>query len=199
MAKIGKPVDIELIVRMYEIDNRSIRYICKNVGLKDKLVAKIIEESGSERLKRNRERYVSKNGTWNKGKTKHDDERIALGSSKLSVVKRKTFIRCGYPMVYSEFHKKAIKEHDYIWFLNNGKLPDRDKKEQVHHIDGDKNNNSIGNLLLVNVTEHSRIHKEYERIGEFLLKEGVIDFSIEKRGVDWESVQKLVNKLKALG
>lgn len=198
MAKIGKLVNVDLIIKMYEIDDKSIRYICKTVGLNDKLVAKIIEDSGSEKLKRNRDRHVSKNGTWNKGKTRYDDERIALGSSKLSTVKRKTFIRCGYPMVYSEFHKKAIKEHDYIWFLSNGKLPDRDKKEQVHHIDGDKMNNNIDNLILVDVNEHSRIHKEYERVGEFLLKEGVIDFSFEKRGVNWESVQELVNKLKVL-
>lgn len=36
--------------------------------------------------------------------------------------------------------------------------------EVVHHIDGNKRNNSIGNLQVLNRAEHARIHFNYENV-----------------------------------
>ena len=47
-------------------------------------------------------------------------------------------------------------EHVYVWEQHNGHaVPDG---HDLHHIDGDKLNNVVGNLLLVTPVEHKRIH-----------------------------------------
>ncbi len=35
-----------------------------------------------------------------------------------------------------------------------------EKQEHVHHIDGDKNNNNIGNLSIVTPSEHGKHHRQ---------------------------------------
>lgn len=56
------------------------------------------------------------------------------------------------------------------------------KTEQVHHIDGNKQNNDISNLcLLSSCGEHSRLHKQLESVALELLKEGIIYFDYEEK------------------
>ena len=45
--------------------------------------------------------------------------------------------------------------HDIVWENANGSIPDG---YEIHHIDGDKQNNDIENLKLVTPLEHKRIH-----------------------------------------
>ena len=47
--------------------------------------------------------------------------------------------------------------HRYIYEKYNGKIP---KGMQVHHIDHNKDNNEISNLMLLTRKEHDRIHFE---------------------------------------
>ena len=52
--------------------------------------------------------------------------------------------------------------------------------EQIHHIDGNKQNNGIDNLLLCkNVSEHRLIHDSLEKVALELYKKGVIKFNKE--------------------
>lgn len=46
-------------------------------------------------------------------------------------------------------------EHCVIWEKNNGPIP---KGMQIHHIDGNKLNNDISNLMLVDTLTHKRLH-----------------------------------------
>ena len=46
-------------------------------------------------------------------------------------------------------------EHHYIWEKENGKIQ---KGYIIHHIDGDKHNNTIGNLLCLTEAEHKALH-----------------------------------------
>lgn len=56
------------------------------------------------------------------------------------------------------------------------------KTEQVHHIDGNKQNNDISNLcLLSSCGEHSRLHKQLEQVALQLLKEGIIYFDYQEK------------------
>ena len=49
--------------------------------------------------------------------------------------------------------------------------------EQIHHIDGDKLNNSLENLILcINMSEHRTLHCQLEKIAYDLVKRGVIKF-----------------------
>lgn len=47
-----------------------------------------------------------------------------------------------------------------IWSDHNGPIPvdDSGKSYEIHHIDGDHNNNDISNLMLVSIQEHYNIH-----------------------------------------
>lgn len=45
--------------------------------------------------------------------------------------------------------------HRYVWQKHNGDIP---AGMHVHHIDGDKSNNSIGNLELLTASDHSTHH-----------------------------------------
>lgn len=54
----------------------------------------------------------------------------------------------------STLHKRL---HRYIYEKYNGKIPEG---MQVHHIDHNKDNNEISNLMLLTRKEHDRIHFE---------------------------------------
>lgn len=49
--------------------------------------------------------------------------------------------------------KERVLMHRYVWQKNNGKIPDG---FDIHHLDEDKNNNSIKNLECLSKAEHTR-------------------------------------------
>lgn len=51
---------------------------------------------------------------------------------------------------------KRIQKHRLIWEQHFGKIPEG---MIIHHKDGNKMNNDIDNLQMVDVTEHNNIHK----------------------------------------
>lgn len=65
----------------------------------------------------------------------------------------------GYKVLYN--NGNSIKEHIYIMEQHIGRklLPN----EVVHHIDKDKTNNNISNLLLLTQSEHSKLHRELDK------------------------------------
>jgi hypothetical protein len=76
---------------------------------------------------------------------------------------RNTIYLDGYQLIYkpmneSSNHLGYVLKHRYVMenFLNR-KL---DKNEIVHHIDMDKNNNSIKNLQLMDRKEHTKWHRK---------------------------------------
>lgn len=46
--------------------------------------------------------------------------------------------------------------HRFVWLCERGEIP---KGFQIYHIDGNKENNDISNLMLVSVSEHRHLHK----------------------------------------
>lgn len=48
-----------------------------------------------------------------------------------------------------------ILEHRYVWEKHNGKIPE---DYFIHHINGDKQDNRIENLMCVSRKEHGKIH-----------------------------------------
>ena len=65
-----------------------------------------------------------------------------------------------------------------------------EKNEIVHHIDGNKQNNSIDNLYLCKSTsEHRQIHNQLEELSMQLVQSGVIlfengSYSLEHRVIE---------------
>ena len=67
----------------------------------------------------------------------------------------------GYMYSYSPNHPCANKagkvmEHVYVIFNKIGRV--LDSNECVHHIDRNKTNNSLDNLMLMTISEHARLH-----------------------------------------
>lgn len=65
----------------------------------------------------------------------------------------------GYTYIYVE-GQGSVKEHIYIMEQKLGRK--LNKNECVHHIDHNKSNNSIDNLMLLTRSEHSKLHRKEE-------------------------------------
>lgn len=54
-----------------------------------------------------------------------------------------------------------------IWEEANGPIPkdDQGRSYEIHHIDGNRNNNDLSNLMCVSIDEHIRIHTEQGELG----------------------------------
>lgn len=71
-----------------------------------------------------------------------------------------------------------IYEHRYIMEQYLGRL--LSKEEQIHHLDGNKENNDLSNLLLCkNIAEHSKIHQLEQKFVERLIREGRVYYNEE--------------------
>jgi hypothetical protein len=66
----------------------------------------------------------------------------------------------GYKIVYNG-KGKQYKEHRLIMerYLGRGLLP----TEHIHHINGNKLDNSVENLQIISVVEHAKLHAELKR------------------------------------
>lgn len=64
-----------------------------------------------------------------------------------------------YCKVYDTETKRVsrILYYRFVWIEKNGDIPEG---MVIHHIDGDKNNNDISNLILMDSIEHARLHSE---------------------------------------
>lgn len=72
------------------------------------------------------------------------------------------------------------KEHRIFVELSLGRR--LSKKELVHHIDGDKTNNKLSNLLVCSGDfEHRKVHGQLERVAMSLVRDGFIKFNHETK------------------
>lgn len=61
-----------------------------------------------------------------------------------------SYYRCG-----PYFQRKGKRLHRTVWEYHNGKIP---AGYDVHHLDGNRANNDISNLQLLQEREHNRLH-----------------------------------------
>lgn len=85
--------------------------------------------------------------------------------------------------------------HRYVWEYYNGEIP---KGYQIHHIDGDKSNNDIGNLQLISRKKHAELHNRekveshYEELVENFEKNArpkAIEWHKSEEGREWHKKQ----------
>ncbi|MBR1728432.1 MAG: HNH endonuclease [Selenomonadaceae bacterium] len=55
---------------------------------------------------------------------------------------------------------RYIPIHRAVWQYHNGEIP---QNYHIHHIDGNKDNNSIENLLLLTIAEHTKLHHQVSK------------------------------------
>lgn len=73
-----------------------------------------------------------------------------------------------------------------IWESHYGPIPDG---KEIHHIDGDRSNNNIDNLLLVTIQEHLAIHKSQGDWGA--VQAILMRMSVQERG---ENISEYASK-----
>jgi hypothetical protein len=63
--------------------------------------------------------------------------------------------KTGYYLSNRKVNGTRIRLHRYVWIKFNGGIP---KDYHIHHIDHNKDNNDISNLILISKQEHSIHH-----------------------------------------
>ncbi len=83
-----------------------------------------------------------------------------------------------------------------LWIENYGPIPvdEKGRSYEIHHIDGNRKNNSLNNLLCLSVEDHFKLH--YDK-GEFyaahLIAQRIKDLSVKvtEREINLERIKKL--------
>lgn len=75
---------------------------------------------------------------------------VVVESGTVQVYKGVRYYKCG-----AYFQHKGVRLHRMVWEDAHGKTPDG---THVHHIDGNKANNSLENLALMDASEHLSAH-----------------------------------------
>ena len=61
----------------------------------------------------------------------------------------------------AKIHRAAnVRDHRRVWTLANGDIP---SGYEIHHIDGDHENNILANLACLTIGQHRRLHSMIER------------------------------------
>lgn len=102
--------------------------------------------------------------------------------------------KIGYYLSSKKIGNSRKRLHRYIWETeNNAQIP---KGYDIHHKDGNKSNNDVSNLMLVNNREHTKIHErnltEEQRAkrAENIVKNGLpkaIEWHKSRQGREWHS------------
>jgi hypothetical protein len=78
--------------------------------------------------------------------------------------------------------KKRYSNHRSIYISHFGSIPkdENGRSYEIHHIDGDKTNNNIENLIAVSIQEHYNIHYEKGEFGACLAIARRMKMSVEE-------------------
>jgi len=97
--------------------------------------------------RRGAKRKGGNNVKWNGG------QRVTAGYIYL--------LRPDHPMAAKSGY---VKRANLVWEEATGHYPDwKNKRELLHHIDGDKRNDNIGNLQLMSSADHTSLHSSSEQ------------------------------------
>lgn len=68
------------------------------------------------------------------------------------------------------------------------------KGEVIHHIDGNKLNNTLNNLIVLDQKHHRQLHAQLQSISYLLIENGYIRYDLDKQ--EYQIVEKLKRLLK---
>lgn len=137
-GKMHKPIpsDIEGKLLFFYVEQRlSTRQIGKLLKIDHSTVSRMLKEIGIEPDNRFQALSSERNPCWKGGKTTSSGYIAISSKSKEGYRKRE------HQIVMEHFLGRPLQ-----------------KNEVVHHIDGDKTNNRINNLALMDVSAHARLH-----------------------------------------
>lgn len=148
-----------IVCKLYSTTSMTMKDICKEVKLPDYAVQKILSDNFSEKYRNERKAKLHRlskrceNSPWFQ---KH-------GADSSQCVGGVVDDGNGYDMIKKPEWYTGRKGSDYVFLhtvvmcehLGLTELP---KGHVVHHIDGNKKNNTVDNLALMTVSGHSKLH-----------------------------------------
>lgn len=137
--------EFELYLRK-EYATKSMNTIATEIGVTPSCIRKYFEKYGIERRIR-----------WDHFRSENRPHRVG----------KRYRLSSGYIAVYMPDHPRAgvrncVYEHDLVMEKHIGRF--LDDGEVVHHIDGNKENNDISNLMLLTNSEHGKLHGKLRRM-----------------------------------
>ncbi|HAU84055.1 MAG TPA: hypothetical protein DCW90_00545, partial [Lachnospiraceae bacterium] len=94
--------------------------------------------------------------------------------------------------LFYEKETNTLRVYHRVIYENHYKVKLK-KTEKIHHIDGNKKNNDISNLLKCSSTKrHREVHAQLEKVAYQLIKEGYILFDKDKEEYIANSNRRLI-------
>ena len=106
-------------------------------------------------------------------------------SSTVQKFDGKSYYLCG-----QYFQRKGVRLHRRVWEYHNGEIP---AGCHIHHKDGDRSNNDVGNLELLPGREHSSLHmrepdrREASRASIEIARKFACEWHGSAQGLEWHS------------
>lgn len=88
---------------------------------------------------------------------------------------------------YYKNQRLQVSMHRYVWEYYNGKIPD---DCEIHHIDGNKDNNDISNLQCVTVGEHREIHNRLLTDEQREWKRNNMNTVVHAKAIEWHKSEE---------
>lgn len=88
----------------------------------------------------------------------------------------------GYFRAFVSARKTTSLLHRRVWEHHNGAIP---KGMQIHHINGDKDDNRICNLQLISASEHERLHGKALTSEERALRRDNLIRNAQPSAIEW--------------
>jgi len=147
--------------REYNFENKDFCYSC---------AMKIFNERGFNPAKKSEVRKKISEKTKGRSKTFKDGKNLRILGRKVNTA--------GYILIYNEQKKEYVFEHRQV--MENKLNRELYEDEVVHHVDGDKKNNKIKNLINLSKRDHDILHSQLGSLALDLVKKDIILFNGQK-------------------
>lgn len=96
--------------------------------------------------------------------------------------------RTGYYLSTAPIGSRRMRLHRYVWETETGnKIP---KGYDVHHVDRNKDNNDIDNLLLISNTDHLTIHQHIMTDAELKARSERVAKYMRPKAIEWHKSEE---------
>ena len=86
--------------------------------------------------------------------------------------------KTGYYLSSKKIDGKRKRLHVFVWEAANGEVP---SGYEVHHVDRNKDNNDINNLVLLSVAEHRKLHADGQKESK---RNCIVSYALPK-AIEW--------------